>query len=225
MKPFVFINAAMSADGKISTKERKQVKISSSEDFLRVDRLKADSDAVIVGIGTVLSDDPSLTVKSEENKKRRVKEGKDENPIRIIVDSYARTPTDSDLLHKGDGKRIIFVSELAPEQRKDVLKNYAEVMVIGKEKVDLGEMIFRLEKMGVNRVMVEGGATLNWALISQGLVDEIHMYIGNLLIGGKNAPTLVDGEGFSTKDKIPRLELLNSQKIGDGIVLRWLVKY
>lgn len=224
MRPFVFINAAMSADGKISTKERKQIKISSSEDFERVDDLKAGSDAIIVGIGTVLSDNPSLTVKSKENQKKRKKGGKDSNPIRIIVDSSARTPEDSDLLHKGAGKRMIFVSGLAPKERIDILKNYAEIIVMGKEKVDLKKMLYELKTRGVDRVMVEGGATLNWTLISMGLVDEIYTFVGNLVIGGKDAPTLVDGEGFEMKDNICRLELIGSQNIGDGIVLRWLVK-
>lgn len=224
MKPFVFINAAMSADGKISTKERKQVKISSSDDFYRVDDLKTGSDAVIVGIGTVLSDNPSLTIKSKENIQKRINEGKDENPIRVVVDSSARTPKDSDLLHKGKGKRIIFVSEQAPKERIDILNKYAEIIITGKKEVDLSQMLSKLQKMGVDRVMVEGGATLNWGLISLNLVDEIYTYVGNLIIGGKDAPTLVDGDGFILNNKIPSLKLLDSQKLGDGIVLRWLVK-
>jgi len=103
MRPFVFINIAMSADGKISTRERRQVRISGTEDFSRVDRIKAESDAIMVGIGTVLADDPSLTVKSPELRAGRVAAGKDEHPIRIVVDSAGRTPTDADILQKGTG--------------------------------------------------------------------------------------------------------------------------
>ena len=108
-RPFTFINSAMSADGKISTKERKQVRISGSVDFSRMDELRASSDAVMVGIGTVLADDPSLTVKSEMLRANRKKSGRNENPIRVVVDSKARTPIDADIFKKGEGIRVIAV--------------------------------------------------------------------------------------------------------------------
>ncbi|MFA4850840.1 MAG: dihydrofolate reductase family protein, partial [Methanoregula sp.] len=110
MRPYVVVNVAMSADGKISTRERRQVKISGVQDFERVDRLKADSDAVMVGIGTVLADDPSLTVKSEERRTNRMHRGVDEHPVRIVVDSTARISLEASILHKGAGKRIVAVS-------------------------------------------------------------------------------------------------------------------
>ena len=116
-RPFIFINSAMSADGKLSTKERKQVRISGKLDFERVDELRARADAIMVGIGTVLSDDPSLTVKSPERKAARKAAGKSENPVRIIVDSAARTPLDADIFKKGEGIRIIAVSNSAPARK------------------------------------------------------------------------------------------------------------
>ncbi|MGZ5562829.1 MAG: dihydrofolate reductase family protein, partial [Halobacteriota archaeon] len=93
MRPFVIINSAMSADGKISTVARKQVRISGKEDMQRVDALKANTDAVMVGIGTVLADDPKLTIKSDILKRERVAKGRTKNPLRIVVDSNARTPS------------------------------------------------------------------------------------------------------------------------------------
>jgi len=98
-RPFVFINAAMSADGKISAVKRTQTRISGTEDFERVDALRAGSDAIMVGIGTVLADNPSLKVKSEERREERKRAGKDENPWRIVVDSTARTPVDAERLY------------------------------------------------------------------------------------------------------------------------------
>ncbi|MGZ5539270.1 MAG: dihydrofolate reductase family protein, partial [Halobacteriota archaeon] len=89
MRPFVIINSAMSVDGKISTVARKQVRISGKEDMQRVDALKARTDAVMVGVGTVLADDPKLTVKSDILKHERVAKGRTENPLRIVVDSNA----------------------------------------------------------------------------------------------------------------------------------------
>ena len=85
MRPVVIVNVAMSADGKLSTRERRQVRISGKDDFSRVDRLKAGCDAVMVGIGTVLADDPSLTIKSPDLKKERLDSGRPEHPVRVEI--------------------------------------------------------------------------------------------------------------------------------------------
>jgi len=223
-KPFVFINAAMSADGKISSVERKQTIISGKEDFDRVDSLKAECDAIMVGVGTVLADNPSLTVKSENRREERKRAGKDENPLRIVVDSKARTPVDAAILNKGEGKRIIAVSEQAIVEDVDRLGEKAEIMVCGMEEVDLKHLLYLLWQRGVSRLMVEGGATLNWSLVSQKLVDEIYIYVGNIIIGGGDAPTLVDGKGFVKDDAMVKLALLSADKMDEGVLLRWHVR-
>ncbi len=220
-RPFVFINAAMSADGKIATIERKQTRISGSFDFDRVDELRATSDAVIVGIGTMISDNPSLTVKSPERWEKRRAKGLDENPARIVVDSQARTPVDADIFKKGVGKKIIAVSENAPKEKVKELSELAEIIVAGRESVDLEKLLSELKRRGITRVMVEGGATLNWGLISGGLVDEIYTFIGNIILGGRTAPTLVDGEGY--KGEVCRLVLVSCEGLDEGILIRWKV--
>ncbi|VVB90420.1 2,5-diamino-6-ribosylamino-4(3H)-pyrimidinone 5'-phosphate reductase [uncultured archaeon] len=220
-RPFVFINAAMSADGKIATKERRQTRISGSLDFGRVDELRAGSDAVMVGIGTMLSDNPSLTVKSKERKEKRCVNGLLENPARIVVDSLAKTPVDADIFKKGAGKRIIAVSESAPAERVKLLSKIADVIPVGEKNVDLRKLLAWLKASGINRLMVEGGATLNWGLISGGLVDEIYTFVGNIIIGGKDAPTLVDGEGCI--GEFCRLELVSCERLEEGVLIRWKV--
>ncbi len=222
-RPFIFINSAMSADGKLSTKERKQVKISGKLDFERVDELRANADAIMVGIGTILADDSSLTVKSPERKAARKAAGKSENPVRIVVDSAARTPLDADIFKKGEGLRIIAVSNSAPEEKIKSLEEKALVVKTGTFKVDLTELAAKLKEMGINTLMVEGGATLNWGMLSAGLVDEIYTFVGNLIIGGKTAPTFTDGEGFK-ESEILGLELLSAEKIEEGVLLKWKVK-
>ncbi len=221
-RPFVFINTAMSADGKIATVERRQTRISGSLDFGRVDELRATSDAVMVGIGTLLSDNPSLTVKSQERRENRSARGLDENPVRIVVDSLARTPQDCDIFKKGAGRKIIAASESAPKDRVELLAKHAEIIVSGEKRVDLGKLLADLKARGIDRLMVEGGATLNWGLISEGLVDEIYTFIGNIIIGGKTAPTLVDGEGCI--GEFCRLQLVSCEKLEDGVLIRWKVK-
>ena len=223
MRPQVIVNVAMSADGKISTRERRQVRISGSQDFTRVDRLKAGCDAIMVGIGTVLADDPSLTVKSEECRGYRRNHGWEENPLRIVVDSSGRTPMDSSVLNKGDGKRVIAVSRKADPETIAVLNKKATVIVAGEDEVDLPLLMDHLGAMGIHRVMVEGGGTLIAGLIQAGLVNEIYTFIGNIIIGGKDAPTLSDGEGFVQESSFTRLSLLEARRIENGILLHWSV--
>ncbi|QSZ66794.1 2,5-diamino-6-(ribosylamino)-4(3H)-pyrimidinone 5'-phosphate reductase [Methanofollis aquaemaris] len=224
MRPYVFVNLAMSADGKISTRERRQVKISGADDFKRVDEIKAGSDGIMVGIGTVMADDPSLTVKSPELKAARRARGEDEHPLRVVVDSMARTSPDADILCKGAGQRVVAVSAAAPAGRVEALREKAEVVVVGEKGVDLTLLMHELATRGVKRLMVEGGGTLIWGLFKAGLVDELITYIGSTVIGGVDAPTPADGEGFVREDEFPRLELAGVERVDDGVLLRWVVK-
>jgi 2,5-diamino-6-(ribosylamino)-4(3H)-pyrimidinone 5'-phosphate reductase len=223
MRPYVLVNCAMSADGKISTKERRQVRISGTNDFLRVDRIKAESDAIMVGIGTVLADNPSLTVKSEELREMRRAGGKDEHPVRIVVDSAARIPPNADILHKGRGKRIIAVSARAPPEKVRELEFIADVIAAGEREVDLGALLERLHAKGIRRLMVEGGGTLIGALFTEGLVDEFCTFVGNMVIGGRDAPTPADGAGFIAEEEFPRLALVSAEPMDEGVLLRWKI--
>ena len=223
MRPVVHVNVAMSADGKLSTRERRQVRISGPADFARVDRIKAESDAVMVGIGTVLADDPSLTVKSADLKTMRVARGLPEHPVRIVVDSGARTPLDASLLHKGEGERIIACSERADQEKKAVLGRSATVLVAGRDRVDLPLLLTLLHERGIRKLMVEGGGTLIAGLFSAGLVDELTCFVGNMIIGGRDAPTLADGPGFIDEDIFVRLSLSGMERMDEGVLLTWRV--
>jgi 2,5-diamino-6-(ribosylamino)-4(3H)-pyrimidinone 5'-phosphate reductase len=223
MRPYVVVNIAMSADGKISTRERRQVRISGAQDFKRVDRLKAGCDAIMVGIGTVLADDPSLTVKSEECLNYRRKKGWDDHPLRVVVDSSGSSPPTASFLCKGEGKRVVAVSGRADAKKISVLEKKATVLVAGKDEVDLGILMDELGNMGVHHLMVEGGGTMIAGLMKAGLVNEIYTFIGNIIIGGKDAPTVADGEGFIRESEFARLTLLESTRIDDGILLHWKV--
>lgn len=224
MRPSVVVNVAMSADGKLSTRERRQVKISGAEDFARVDRLKAGCDAVMVGIGTVLADDPSLTVKNPDLKIRRQQEGKPEHPVRVVIDSKARISSEASVLNKGDGLRVVAVSGRADPARVDMLRKKATVIVAGDEEVDLARVLDELGAMGIRRLMVEGGGTLIAGLVRAWLVDEIYTYIGSIVIGGKDAPTLADGPGWTKENEFARLVLADVTRMDDGILLHWTVK-
>jgi 2,5-diamino-6-(ribosylamino)-4(3H)-pyrimidinone 5'-phosphate reductase len=224
MRPHVRVNVAMSADGKLSTRERRQVKISGNEDFSRVDLLKSESDAIMVGIGTVLADDPSLTIKSPRLQEVRIGRGEEENPVRVVVDSLLRCPCDASLLHKGRGKRIIACSNRADPGKAAELGAYAMVIRAGDDHVGLNELLSRLYDLGIRRLMVEGGGTLIWSLFEADLVDELTCFVGNMIIGGETAPTLADGGGFIREDTFVRLELKDVARMDEGVLLTWRVR-
>lgn len=215
-RPFVFINSAMSADGKISSIDRRQVRISSREDLARVDELRAKSDAIMVGVGTILADDPQLRVKSNLLRRARRERDLSESPLRIAADSQARTPPTARILGPGC---ILAVARFAPAERLKLLSRHSEIICCGEDRVDLRELISRLYDRGIKRIMVEGGASLNWSLISQGLVDEIYVFVGPMLIGGDSAPTLLDGQGY--RKDFPTLHLASVERLDGGVLLKW----
>lgn len=216
---YVHVNAAVSVDGKLSSRRREQIRISESADFARVDRLRARADAIVVGVGTVLADDPSLTRYDEQVRRERNPTGV-APPVRIVVDSRCRTPTDAEIL-SGDPKTIVLTSRSAPTDRRDALEDAgATVLVRGGKRVDLVDGFAALADEDVKSLLVEGGGELIYSLFEYELVDELSVYVGPLVIGGRGAPTLADGEGFVSG--FPRLELTDVERLDEGIVLTWI---
>ncbi|AHG02184.1 5-amino-6-(5-phosphoribosylamino)uracil reductase (plasmid) [Halostagnicola larsenii XH-48] len=218
----VVVNAAMSADGKLSSRRREQVTISGDEDFERVDRLRAESDAVVVGIGTVLADDPRLTVKDSGRREQRLENGQTANPARVVVDSKARTPPDARVVDD-EAETYLCVSENAPVERRMDLSNQATLVTAGDDRVDLLRAFATLQQHGLEQIMVEGGGELIFSLLDDGLVDELTVFVGPQLIGGRDAPTLTDGDGFV--ENYPELSLEGLEELDDGVVLSWAVQY
>ncbi|WP_331232654.1 2,5-diamino-6-(ribosylamino)-4(3H)-pyrimidinone 5'-phosphate reductase [Natronorarus salvus] len=220
----VVVNAATSADGKLSTGERRQVRISGPEDFARVERLRAESDAVMVGVGTVLADDPRLGLDEPKLRAERESRGDPPEPARVVADSRARIPADARILD-GSATTYLLVSEGAPEERLAELdRETVRIVRAGGERVDLRAALAALEADGVRRVMVEGGGELLFSLFSEDLVDELSLYLGSLVIGGRDAPTLADGEGFLDEAEFPDLALREVSRVDDGVLLRYDVE-
>ena len=217
----VVVNAATSVDGKLSSRAREQIAISGPADFDRVDALRAESDAVVVGVGTVLADDPSLTVDSERRRADRQARGDPPNPARVVADSRLRTPDDARIL-SDDAATVLLTTAGADQARADRLGSAgAEVVRAGEDRVDLSAAFERLETRGFEQVMVEGGGELIYSLFAADLVDRLSVFVGSLVIGGRDAPTLADGEGFL--DGFPALELTGVERLDDGVLLEYVV--
>jgi len=215
-RPWVTINVAMTVDGKIDTAARRGVAISSAGDWERVDRLRAESDAVLVGGGTLLGEDPRLTVKSAALRDERRSRGQDANPAKVAIVSEASLSPDSRFLTHGPARVLIFTTgRTTPAQIAWLRKGGAEVFVLGERRVDLPAAMRTLYELGIRRVLVEGGGTLNAALLRLGLVDELFVYVAPLIFAGADAPTIADGTGLAGEDAI-RLRLRSVAEAGEG---------
>lgn len=219
-RPYVIVNVAATADGKLAARERRQLRISGPEDRARVDRLRASVDAILVGVGTVLADDPGLAVRSAVLRRSRAARGLPENPLRAVVDSRARTPVRAELLRRGPGERLLFVSRRASAARVGRLRGRAEVEVAGERRVSLGRALASLRRRGVRRLLVEGGPTLLDSLFREGRVDELRVYVGPLLVGGERAVSIVEGKGLPGRSPLP-LRLVSARRLGAGVLLQW----
>lgn len=206
-RPHVIINCAMSLDGKLASQSGRQMKISCEEDIKRMYKLRNKYDAVLVGIGTVLSDDPKLTVKEKYVKNPK-------QPIRIVLDTNCRTPIDSQVVNNA-AKTLIIIGK---ECNKKFLNNVELIKCKIDEKglIDLENLIQILKNKGIKKLMIEGGSTVISSFLKSNLVDDIFVYVAPIIIGGINTPTLV-----KNIDENINLKLFETKKIGLGILLHY----
>lgn len=199
---YVILNAAMSIDGKISTRKNDSA-ISSKLDLVRVHKLRSTVDGIMIGISTVLGDDPMLNVRYSTTRKK--------NPTRIIIDSKARIPLNSRIIESSNKiQTIIAVTHNASSRKiKEIQKKGAQVLVYGNGKVNLRNLFQQLEKMGLKKIIVEGGGEINWSVLKLGLVNELVVTISPVVIGGRDAKTLVEGKGITNISDGIKMKLSN----------------
>jgi 2,5-diamino-6-(ribosylamino)-4(3H)-pyrimidinone 5'-phosphate reductase len=207
----VIVGGFMSIDGKIAPSNRAGrvfSKFMTSRHQRMLHTIRSRVDAVIVGVETVIADNPSLTVR----------EVKGRNPIRVVLDSNARTPLGSKILN-GNASTIIAVSENARRGRVRSLSEKAEVLEVGRSRVDINRLLRRLRNRGVRTVLVEGGGETRWSFFKEHAVDELFVWVMPYVWGGRNAPTLVDGEGFVKPEKAVSLKLRSIRIVDKLLVL------
>ena len=220
MRPYVILNAAMTLDGKIATQTGSS-NISGKKDLERVHEIRKDCDGIMVGIGTVLADDPRLTV-------HKIDANPEDNPVRVVVDSKCRTPADARITN-GDAKTIIAGANeykwdfKETDKYKTLTDKGVKFYFSGDRQVDLKALMSYLHEEGISKLMLEGGSTLNFSMIKAGLIDEISICIAPMVVGGANAKTFFDGEGFDLMDDAVKLELTDSYTLGKDLILHYNV--
>ena len=211
-RPHVILSAAVSVDGKIATKTGDS-KLSSKIDKIRVHKLRSNVDAILIGRNTLQRDNPLLTVRHAKGK----------NPIRIVLDSKGTIPSTSKILKTCNKiPTIIAVSKKINQKNFSRLKKFpVEIILVGEKKVNLKKLLSHLARKKIKTLLVEGGGTINWEFIKQDFFDEIIITIVPVLIGGKKATTLVNGNGFSLVVQSPKLKLKKIKSQTNEIVLHY----
>ena len=204
MRPKIHINFAMSIDGKIALGTGEQTRLSNELDMKRVHELRNSVDAILVGIGTVISDDPSLTVKEKYVKNPK-------NPVRVILDSKLRIPENAKVLDKS-ARTIIYTAV----SKKKLLN--AEIRTCGKNIVDLNCMLDDLYSLGIRTMLVEGGSRVIGSFLSSNLFDIITIFIAPYFIG-PDAPSAATFKTAMKLEEMIKMNILSSSMLGNGILL------
>ena len=211
-EPFVILKTAATLDGKIATRIGESQWISGEASRRLVHQLRNHVDGVVVGIGTVLRDDPLLTA--------RIKGGRD--PYRIVLDSRLRIPANAKVIEVSPSRTIIATTKLAPRDKVEELqKKGVQVMVCDsrEERVDLKNCLSKLGEMGMMSLLVEGGSELSGSFLDRRLIDKIFLFLSPRLIGDPQAPGIFGGHGVThLKEAIP-LKNLKFRKMGEDILL------
>ncbi len=223
-KPYVFLCTAMSLDGKISSFDRRQAEIAEDDDREMLQGARAEADVVLIGAGQLRLDDPKLIVKPQQLVQERLSQGRPAQPIKAAVVSNLRTISKryGDFFSTGE-RRILFTTERTSKADMDRFRNLAEVHVYGDRRVELSSVMEKLHDIGARKVMVEGGGELIFSLLKEGLVDEIRLKIGNLILGGRDTATLVDGDGF-TQETAKRVRITEAERKGNCLILKCMLK-
>jgi len=219
-KPFVILKTAMSLDGKIATSSGRSRWITSEESRRMVHKIRDEVDAIIVGVGTVIRDDPSLTT--------RLPDGDGRDAIRIILDSQARIPLESRVLNlNSSAKTIVAVTPSASEENIGGLEHRAEVLVVSEKdgRVDLQDLMQKLGRREIMSVLIEGGAEVNASALKAGIVDRVMFFISPRLMGGSRSPGPIGGDGVEDPSEAIPLADVSVTRIGEDILVTGTPKY
>lgn len=212
-RPFVVLKMAMTIDGKIATKTGASRWVAGKASRRYAHHMRNIYDAILVGIGTVLIDNPRLDVRLV----KRIK-----NPIRIVLDTFARTPLKANVLNKGDARTIIVVGPQAPKKKvKALQKKGAEILTVRAAggRIDMRALMKKLGAMQITSVLIEGGGEVAASAIETGVVDKVYFFIVPKIFGGRDAKTPVEGEGVKLPSRAIWLEDIYTKQVEEDFLI------
>ncbi|MFJ3229170.1 RibD family protein [Streptomyces sp. NPDC086783] len=221
IRPHVLLSAAMSVDGYLDDASPERLRLSNADDFDRVDQVRAESDAILIGATTMRKDNPRLLVNSEVRRAKRIADGKPEYPLKVTVTATGDLSADLNFWHHG-GKKLVITVDGAVEKVSATLDGLADVVSVGTE-LDWGLVLDELGRRGVRRLMVEGGGTIHTQLMSQDLADEVHLAIAPLLVGQPEAARFLGAAAYPG-GSTARMKVLEVRAIGDVVLVRYAPK-
>ena len=223
-RPYVLMNMAMSADGKISTFQKKSVQFSSVEDRRVMDEIRFLSDAIIIGANSLRIDGIHLWIKSAELTKQRLDNGKSPHPINIVLSRSLNIPLECRFFTFPETEKWLITSNTHHSSEISKFKTCCQIIQFSEAdgQISLKEVMLFLKKKKINTLLLEGGSSLNYQMLAHNYVDEIYLTICPLIIGGKDVATPVGGFGFSV-DEFRNLRLMDFRQQDGELFLHYKV--
>ncbi len=218
-RPYVLLSCGMSLDGYVDSACDQRLLLSNDADFDRVDEVRASSDAILVGAGTVRLDNPRLLVRSAARRAWRVSRGVPESPVKVTMTGQCELDPAARFFTVGDVVKLVYCATPALDKARDRLGAVAEV-VDGGDPVDLPVVLGDLHRRGIGRLMVEGGGTVHTQFLTEGLADELQLVVAPFFVGDSRAPRFV-GDGTFPWNPAHRATLAEVRQVGDVVLLRY----
>ncbi len=218
-RPYVTLSCAMSIDGHLDGAAPRRLAMSNSADLDRVDQVRSENDAIMVGASTVRRDDPRLLVRSENRRLRRIASGLPSSPVKVTVTSSGELPVDAAFFTAGEVEKIIYCPSSGVRRLESRLGTAASVVGLG-DRVAMSDVLDDLARRGIRRLMVEGGGKLLTKFLAADLVDELHLVIAPFFVGEDGAPRVVGPATFPWT-AARRAVLADTRQIGDVVLLRY----
>ena len=223
MKPHASLIMAVSLDGKISTRDGAGPRFASEADAIRLREVRSHADAILVGAGTIIADDPTFT-EHGKYKELRIQRGLASNPIKVVVSGSGNVPETARMFQPNGAPALVFTTERIAANRLASLQQVAEVHCVGETTVNFRRVVEILgEVYQVEQLLIEGGGQVNFDVFQAGLIDEIYLTLCPKIIGGRDVTTSVEGDGFDFLD-IVDVELADYHTVGNEFFLHYRVR-
>ena len=218
-RPYTILSCGVSLDGYLDSATEQRLLLSNDADFDRVDEVRADSDAIMVGAGTVRRDDPALLVRSPDRQRKRVEQGTAPTPTKVTVTAEGDLDPGAQFFSTGDCDKLVYCASRNAARTGELLDGLATV-IDGGPDVSMRRLSEDLHRRGVRRLMVEGGGTVHTQFLTEGIADELQLAVAPLFVGDSRAPRFV-GDGEFPWCAENRAALVEARPIGDVVLLRY----